>query len=245
MYAFWDARRHTQFSRRSPSLQVDADTLETAGSVGIATQLRPTREGQEVVVAIAPRSLLWYVHNGLPLHNAEADSTYVSDLVDATSDEERNFLDSAASEIESARRCDLVQTMRAYREAKFRPAVLHAYSYRCAVCDCDLKLVDAAHIVPVSDPRSGDDVTNGLALCRLHHGAFDNALLGVQSNLAIVVNPEVTRRLGELRLDAALETFTNRLPERIRVPASIEARPAPRNLVLGLKARRWPAALIR
>jgi putative restriction endonuclease len=42
-----------------------------------------------------------------------------------------------------------------------------------------LKLPDAAHIVPVTFPDSTDEVTNGLGLCRLHHGAYDNGLLGV------------------------------------------------------------------
>jgi len=244
VYAFWDARRHIHFSQRSPSLQVDANTLETAGTVGIATQIRPTREGEEVVVAVASPSLLWYVQNGLPLHNAEEDSKHVVDLADAVPEEERQFLDSAETEIQSARRYDLVQTMRAYRDARFRPAILQAYGYRCAVCNCDLKLVDAAHIVPVFHPQSTDDVTNGLALCRIHHGAYDNALLGVQSDCKIVVNPEVSSRLHELRLDTGLEDFTSRLPERVRVPVSIEARPSPDKLVLGLQARSWPASLI-
>ena len=240
VYAFWDARRHTKFSLRSPSLQVDANTLETAGTIGIATQLRPTKEGEEVVVAVAPGSLLWYVQNGLPLHNSQDDAAYVVDLAGASPEEERDFLDSAQSEIESARRYDLVETMRAFRDASFRPAVLQAYSYKCAVCNCDLKLVDAAHIVPVTHPTSTDDVTNGIALCRLHHGAYDNALLGVQSNCQIVINPIMTSRLHEIKLDSGLEEFQSRLPNKIRIPASIEARPKPDRLRLGLKLRGWP-----
>lgn len=244
VYAFWDARRHIHFSQTSPSLQVDAGVLETAGTVGIATQLRPTREGREVVVAVAPGSLLWYVQYGLPLHNAESDADHVVALAGASPEEEREFLDSSGSEVEAARRYDLVETMCAYREAKFRPAVLQAYSYRCAVCNCDLKLVDAAHIVPVSHPQSNDEVTNGLALCRIHHGAYDNALLGVQSDYRVVVNPSVVLRLHELQLDVGLDAFKRNLPERIRVPSSIEARPIKESLVLGLQTRRWPTALI-
>ncbi|MBN2295694.1 MAG: HNH endonuclease [Pirellulales bacterium] len=240
VYAFWDARRHTKFSFRSPSLQVDANTLETAGTTGIATQFRPTKEGEEVVVAVAPGSLLWYVQNGLPLHNSQDDAAFVVDLAAASPEEERNFLDSAQSEIESARRYDLVETMRAFRDASFRPAVLQAYSYKCAVCNCDLKLVDAAHIVPITHPTSTDEVTNGIALCRLHHGAYDNALLGVKSDCQIVINPNMTNRLHEIGLDSGLEEFKSRLPDVIRVPASIEARPTPDRLRLGLKLRGWP-----
>jgi putative restriction endonuclease len=225
-------------------LQVGLNTLETAESVGLATQLRPTVEGEEVVVAVAPGSLLWYIENGLQLHNSEADATGVVDLIEATPEVEREFLDSAETEIQSARRYDLVETMRAYRDAKFRPAVLQAYSYRCAVCRCDLKLVDAAHIVPISHPSSTNEVTNGLALCRLHHGAFDNALLGIQSSFRVVVNPSAVRRLHEIGLDTAIDQFRQQLPKSIHVPASIEARPAPEYLRLGMALRGFPGDLI-
>lgn len=244
VFAFWDARRHIRFSQRSPSLQVMEDVLEDAGSIGIATYLRPTQEGQEVVVAVAPGSLLWYVQNGLPLHNAEGDAVSVPDLIEATPEEERYFIDSSGSEIEAARRFDLVQTMRQYRDAKFRPTVLQAYGYRCAVCRCDLKLVDAAHIVPITHPSSRDDVTNGLALCRLHHGAYDNALLGVQSSYRIVINDNAAERLQEIGLARGMEDFRSRLPDVIHVPSSLEARPAPENLRLGLEMRGWPSRLI-
>lgn len=228
----------------SPSLQVTDSTLEFAARIGIATQLRPTKEGQEVVTAVAPGSLLWYLENGAPLHNAGYDADAVVELAVASQEEEREFLDSATSEAESARRYDLVETMRAFRDATFKPAVLQAYSYKCAVCDCDLKLVDAAHIVPVSHPTSTDDVTNGLALCRLHHGAYDNALLGVQSSFQIVINPERREKLREIGMDTWLPNFQTTLRPRIRVPASIEARPLAENLLLGLQLRRWPDALI-
>ncbi len=244
VYVFWDPRRHTRFRSRSNSLQVNRQTLETAFHAGIATYLRPTEMGREVVVAVQPDSLLWYVERGLPLHNSEEDSSAVADLADAAYDDERNFLDESEDEIQAARRYDLVQTMRAYREAQFRPKVLRAYRYCCAVCGTALKLVDAAHIVPVSDPQSTDDVTNGLALCRLHHGAYDNGLLGVQSSYKIVVNPDKASQLVVLQLDMGLDEFRGRLPEHIALPNVIDARPNPEYLALGLRSRQWPTAYI-
>lgn len=244
VYAFWDPRRHVRFSTRSPSLQVTSETLDVASRVGIATYLRPAATGREVVVATAPDSLLWYVENGLQLHNSEDDASAAVDLVEATPEEERGFLDESQTDIQAARRYDLVQTMRAYRDSQFRPAVLRAYGYRCAVCGCSLKLVDAAHIVPVSYPDSTDEVTNGLALCRLHHGAYDNGLLGVRSDYGVIVNPEVEKRLAELRLGMGLEDFKARLPQQITPPLVIETRPDPQRLIVGLQARRWPASLV-
>jgi putative restriction endonuclease len=243
-FAFWDPRRHSQFSPRSPSLQVNAPTLEEAGARGLATYTRPSRQGREVVVAVAPSDLLWYVQNGHLLHNADEDADCVRDLLDATPDQERSLIDGSASEPQAARRYEIVETVRAYRDARFRAAVLRAYTYRCAVCDVALKLVDAAHIIPVAHPRSTDEVTNGIALCRLHHGAYDNSLLGVQSTYRVVINGEALSRLQDAGLGNGFEDFRSRLPEKIRLPGSPEVRPEPRTFLIGLEARQWPAALI-
>lgn len=107
-----------------------------------------------------------------------------------------------------------------------------------------MKLVDAAHIIPVAHPRSSDEVTNGIGLCRLHHGAYDNALMGVQSTFRIVINEEAVGRLREAKLSNGFERFRSQLPREIRLPASPEVRPNPRTFMLGLEARQWPQALI-
>ena len=67
----------------------------------------------------------------------------------------------------------------ALRSRGFRLAVLEAYDYKCAVCglkiyspDTLIWEVEAAHIVPKRD-RGKDDLWNGIALCHLHHWAFD------------------------------------------------------------------------
>jgi putative restriction endonuclease len=243
-FAFWDPRRHSQFSPRSPSLQVTAQTLEEAGTRGLATYTRPSRQGREVVVAIAPSNLVWYLQSGNLLHNADQDAECVRDLLDATPDQERGVIDASTSEPQAARRYEIVETVRAYRDARFRAAVLRAYSYRCAVCDVALKLVDAAHIIPVAHPRSTDEVTNGIALCRLHHGAYDNALLGVQSTFRIVINDDALRRLQDAQLSNGFEEFRSRLARQVRLPGSPEVRPEPRTFLLGLEARAWPQSLI-
>ncbi len=62
----------------------------------------------------------------------------------------------------------------------FRTRVLVAYETQCAICE--LKhgaLLDAAHIVPDSDERGLPTVNNGLALCKIHHAAYDQNMLGV------------------------------------------------------------------
>ncbi len=65
------------------------------------------------------------------------------------------------------------------RTRGFRQAVIEAYSYKCAVCGLSIRSPDsiswevqAAHIVPNSS-FGRDDLRNGIALCGLHHWAFD------------------------------------------------------------------------
>jgi putative restriction endonuclease len=56
-----------------------------------------------------------------------------------------------------------------------------------------VELLDAAHILPDSHPRGEPVVPNGLALCKLHHAAFDTNIMGVRPDLVIEVRPEVLR----------------------------------------------------
>jgi len=244
VWAFWDPRRHSRFSARSPSLQTKSEVLQAAYHDGIATQTKPAHEGTEVVVAVRPDALLWYVQEGEPIHDAGTVPAEVRDLVDASPEEERGLIENSATPEEAARRYDLTQIMRAFRDARFRPAVLRAYAYRCAVCGVALKLVDAAHIVPVSHPQGNDEVPNGMALCRLHHGAYDTGLLGVRSDYRIIVNTAAAKRLAEVNLDAGLQFFKNGLPAQITLPAVEEMHPDSRKLRMGMEVRRFPPSLI-
>jgi len=70
-------------------------------------------------------------------------------------------------------------TESALRNRGFRQAVVEAYECKCAVCglkiqspDSQLWEVEAAHIVP-NRALGRDDIFNGIALCHLHHWAFD------------------------------------------------------------------------
>ena len=86
------------------------------------------------------------------------------------------------------RRYATVEAKRRLHQDMFRGAVLLAYGGRCAVCRLPRReLLDAAHIVPDSDERGVPHVTNGLALCKLHHGAYDANLLGVRPDLGIEI----------------------------------------------------------
>ncbi|GAA1721621.1 HNH endonuclease [Isoptericola hypogeus] len=62
----------------------------------------------------------------------------------------------------------------------FRTRVLVAYETRCAVCELNHgSLLDAAHIVPDGHELGAPTVDNGLALCKIHHAAYDQNMIGV------------------------------------------------------------------
>ncbi len=97
----------------------------------------------------------------------------------------------------------------ALRTRGFRQAVIEAYEFKCAFCgmkinspDSLLWEVEAAHIVPHSS-MGKDDVLNGLALCHLHHWAFDVGWFSLQDDFKIALSPRVNSlpsdfgRMGE------------------------------------------------
>lgn len=75
-------------------------------------------------------------------------------------------------------RAEYTTVRRRTRDRAFRELVLEAYDGTCAICGANRRSpdgtpeVEAAHIYPRSE-NGRDDVRNGLALCRLHHWAFD------------------------------------------------------------------------
>ncbi len=73
------------------------------------------------------------------------------------------------------------QAVQRLHQGRFRERVLDAYRERCAFCSLRRReLLDAAHIIPDSEPGGVAEVRNGIALCRLHHATFDRHVVGVR-----------------------------------------------------------------
>lgn len=76
----------------------------------------------------------------------------------------------------------------------FRERVIDAYRTQCAFCRLKHEeLLDAAHIIPDTEPESRPSVTNGIALCKLHHAAFDSFIIGVSPGYVIEVREDVLK----------------------------------------------------
>ncbi len=74
----------------------------------------------------------------------------------------------------------------------FRERVLDAYRSQCALCRLKhLELLDAAHIIPDTEPNSAPTVPNGIALCKLHHAAFDSFFIGINPDFIIELREDI------------------------------------------------------
>lgn len=109
--------------------------------------------------------------------NSRTDVTIPDKEVEETSDDvEREY----------------TQVRRKQRDQKFKYRVKQVYDDTCAVCGTQRRTpdgrpeVEAAHIQPAGD-EGPDKIKNGIALCKLHHWAFDNGWLSVDDDYSIII----------------------------------------------------------
>jgi len=111
--------------------------------------------------------------------------------------DERQYIDKPAdNDIESQirRRYVTVEAQVRLHQAMFRERVIQAYKEHCAFCNLHhAELLDAAHIIPDKEEEGAPRVPNGLALCKIHHAAFDRNILGVRPDLKIIVRSDILR----------------------------------------------------
>lgn len=87
------------------------------------------------------------------------------------------------------RRYLIGETRRRLHQPVFASQVMLAYQTRCAVCALGHReLLDAAHIIPDNDPRGEPVVPNGLALCKIHHAAYDRNILGIRPDYIVEIH---------------------------------------------------------
>jgi putative restriction endonuclease len=90
----------------------------------------------------------------------------------------------------------------------FRERVLTAYREHCAICRLrHQELLEAAHIVADADPEGEPRVSNGLALCKLHHAAFDAHIVGVRPDYVVEVRADVLEEIDGPMLKHGLQRF--------------------------------------
>lgn len=105
----------------------------------------------------------------------------------------------------------------------FRGRVLHAYRTRCAICELHHgKLLDAAHIVPDGEQHGLPSTPNGLALCKIHHAAYDQNMLGISPDYRVSIDRGLLEEIDGPMLRHGLQEMHGR---RLAVPERHQDRP--------------------
>jgi putative restriction endonuclease len=116
-----------------------------------------------------------------------------------------------------------LEARRAYHQQGFRERVLRAYQEQCAICRLrHEELLEAAHILPDGHPKGDPIVPNGLALCKLHHAAYDRNILGITPNLVVEIRLDILRESDGPMLEHGLQGFQGRI---IHTPRPSQLRP--------------------
>lgn len=151
-----------------------------------------------------------------------------------TLDQRLAHLTVADAETDSRRIYVTATVRQRLHQRSFRERVLDAYRSRCLLCRLARReLLEAAHIRP--DSQGGDPhVRNGMALCKIHHAAFDRHILGIRPDLVVQVRGDVLEEIdGPMLQHGIKELHDLRIP-----PAQLPKRrpdwPDP-----ALLAQRW------
>ena len=117
----------------------------------------------------------------------------------------------------------MLETRRRLHQPIFREQVLNAYATACAVCHIrHAQLLDAAHIISDSKPNGDPVVPNGIALCKIHHAAYDRNLMGIRPDYQVAINSELLNEVDGPMLKHGLQEMHG---SHIRLPRRAAARP--------------------
>jgi len=119
-------------------------------------------------------------------------------------------------------------TLQRLHQVVFRPRVLRAYETRCALCRLGhASLLDAAHILPDHHVRGDPVVPNGLAMCKIHHAAYDANIIGIRPDRIVEVRRDILVEIDGPMLRHGLQETHN---SSIYLPRSSSDRPDPKRL---------------
>lgn len=138
-------------------------------------------------------------------------------------DESLRFLpDPEDQTVDQRRYAERISRQRLH-QPEFRARVLRAYESQCAVCVLKkVPLLDAAHISADSADDGTPLVTNGLTLCKIHHAAYDENILGISPDYIVRINDDVLAEKDGPMLNYGLQRMNHR---ELWVPNNGKERP--------------------
>jgi putative restriction endonuclease len=231
VFAGWDASKHLGPVASSPSLQVRDTALLKANTDGISVY---PKSNDEVVVCCSPQFLTEYAFSSTVMHG------YVTEEMQETATaifEGTPEADLPIKDLPEERKRVLTTQARLHRSYDFRNRVIAAYQSTCAVSGTQLRLVDAAHILPVSVDGSHDGTSNGICLDLSYHRAFDQGLLAILPDYRIALDMSRVDELRSANLLSGYDRLVSGLRDVLNLPASKNDRPSLDMLQLAIVAR--------
>lgn len=219
-----------RFNRRDTiSLYSRFSIQRKAAENGISTYIDNNNQS---IISFQPQYLGLYLENFESIHllNEESLKNLIEKSDQFNSEDSFNELNYENNRI-------TITHKRYRRDPRFRHAVYNAYKNKCAMCGIQLELVEAAHIVPHSDERGTDEVNNGLCLCRLHHGAYDNSLIFVDEKFNIKINEEKINYLIKIGKDSGLHHLNRISFQKLNLPENPIFHPDINNIIIGNQLR--------
>lgn len=184
-----------------------------------------TAENESLRVALRDQlPLIWFYGVAPGIFNAifpiwlTAEEPEQDQFVLALTESQRTVLPNSPVE-ETFRRYLIAETKRRLHQPVFASQVMLEYETRCSVCALGHReLLDAAHIIPDTAPRGLPVVPNGLALCKIHHAAYDQNILGIRPDYVIEIHHRLLTEIDGPMLRFGLQEHHDkplmRLPRR-------------------------------
>ena len=232
VFSAWDPRLFLKRSRRSQrfSMYTRLSGLWSASKEGFA---RYVDSDDQTVLMFRSDYLCLYVENSDFIHGA--GNSELQEIVTVYGSTPIGSIPKRRVEV-AKRRIKVTHTQYA-RSPRFRHEVLSAYDNRCAMCQIQLELIEAAHLVPHSHPKGLDIIGNGVALCALHHKALDSGLLFIDVDYSIKVNQARYSYLVKMNLMDGLKQLNRYLNPSIDLPHEVSQHPLKVNIALGNQIR--------
>jgi putative restriction endonuclease len=221
VFVGWEARLYLGFAY-SANVQVREPILLEARDSGWAVgEPRELKGSTEVRIAFTPGNLMSYLRAGREGDRQELEGHWREAFMLSKAPNSRaEHLPARTRDLDGyvQRERQKIISMRLSRDSKFAPRVKEQFDHFCAVCAVQLGIVEAAHIIPVNDPRGNDEIWNGLSLCPNHHTLFDARRFVVEVSLEITIDDETIAFLHETGRTSGIELLTLYRGRRIRPP---------------------------
>lgn len=235
VFAGFDYTKHTGALGASPSMQIREEFLRKALINGFS----PCDKGNnEIAIAFRPDFFVNYVQSLEQLHSFGTSKKDFK-ILETLSEQPLELNTELVEQTSRQRRTAVIQLSKKLRDSSFKTRVLNAYGNKCAFSGLQLKLVDAAHIVPVSSGTSTDETSNGIALSALYHRAYDKGLVTFNEQYQIIINNSELKNLKDLGFDGGMNKFVKDLRPIILVPPAISDRPNVSFIKEANKLRGW------